>query len=46
MLLEVKLLTIDECFMISIDIWTDIDSSIGEVCVMIPKKEFASLLWL
>ena len=40
---EVKLLIIDELFMASSDLWTDIDSRLGERFTMIPKKAFAGL---
>ena len=40
---EMKLLTIDEFSMVSSNLWIDIDSSLGEVCLIIPKKAFAGL---
>ena len=40
---EVKLLTIDQFSMVSSNLWTDIDSSLGEVRLIIPKKAFAGL---
>ena len=38
---EVKLLTIDELSMVSSDLWTDIDSRLGEIFMMIPEIVFA-----
>ena len=38
---EVKLFTIDELSMVSSDLWTDIDSRLGEMLIMIPEKAFA-----
>ena len=35
---ELKSLIIDELSMVSIDLWTDIDSRLGEIFVVIPKK--------
>ena len=40
---EKKFLIIDELSMVSSDLWTDIDSTLGEIFVMIPKKAFAGL---
>ena len=40
---EVKLLIIDELSMVSSDLWTDIDSRLGEIFAVIPKKEFSGL---
>ena len=40
---EVKLLIIDELSMVSSDLWTDIDSRLGEISLMIPEKAFAGL---
>ena len=40
---EVKLLIIDEISMTSSDLWTDIDSELGEVFIMIPEKAPAGL---
>ena len=37
---EVKILLIDELSMVSSDLWTDIDSILGEIFMMIPKKSF------
>ena len=39
----VKLLIIDELSMLSSDLWTDIDSRLGEIFLMIPEKAFAGL---
>ena len=39
----VKLLIIDEFSMVSSDLWTDIDSRLGEIFLMIPEKAFAGL---
>ena len=39
---EVKLL-IDELSMVSSDLWTDIDSRLGEISLMIPEKALAGL---
>ena len=38
-----KLLIIDELSMVSSDLWTDIDSRLGEISLMIPEKAFAGL---
>ena len=40
---EVKLLIIDELSMVSNDLRTDIDSRLGEIFAVIPKKEFCGL---
>ena len=40
---EVKLLIIDELSMVSSDLWTDIDSRLGEISLMIPEKALAGL---
>ena len=40
---EVKLLIIEELSMVSSDLWTDIDSRLGEICTMIPEKAFTVL---
>ena len=40
---EVKLSIIDELSMVSSDLWTDIDSRLGEILMMIPEKAFAGL---
>ena len=40
---EMKLLIIEELSTVSSDLWTDIDSRLGEIFIMIPEKEFASL---
>ena len=40
---EVKFLIIDEVFVLSSDIWIDIDSRLGETFMMIRVKTFASL---
>ena len=40
---EVKFLIIDELCMVSTDLCTNIDSRLGEIFVMIPKKAFAGL---
>ena len=40
---EVKFLIIDELPMVSSDLWTDIDSRLGEIFIMIPEKAFAGL---
>ena len=37
---EVKFLIIDELSMVSSDLWTDIDSILGEIFMMISKKSF------
>ena len=37
------LLTIDDLSVVSIDLWTDIDSRLGEIIMMIREKAFASL---
>ena len=39
-----KLLIIDEISMVSNDLWTDVDSRLGEISLMIPEKAFAGLL--
>ena len=39
---EVKLLIIDEISMASSDLWTDIDSRLGEIFIMIPEKPTTS----
>ena len=39
----VKLLIIGELSMVSSDLWTDIDSRLGEIFLMIPEKAFAGL---
>ena len=38
-----KLLIIDELFMVSSDLWTDINSRLGEIFIMFPEKAFADL---
>ena len=38
-----KLLIIDELSMVSNDLWTDIDSRLGEIFMIIPEKAFAGL---
>ena len=38
-----KFLIIDEVFVLSSDIWIDIDSRLGETFMMIREKTFASL---
>ena len=38
-----KLLIIDELSMVSNNLWTDIDSRLGEIFMMIPEKVFAGL---
>ena len=40
---EVKFLIIDVSSMVSSDLWRDIDSRLGEIFAMIPKKKFAGL---
>ena len=40
---KVKLLIIEELSMVSSDLWTDIDSRLGEICMMIPEKAFTVL---
>ena len=40
---EVKFLLTDELSMISSDLWTHIDSILGEIFMMIPKKAFPGL---
>ena len=40
---KVKLLITDELSMVSSDLWTDIDSRLGEIFMMIPQKAFAGL---
>ena len=40
---EVKLLMLDELSMVSSDLWTDIDSRLGEIFMMIPEKAFPGL---
>ena len=40
---KVKLLITDELSMVSSDLWTDIDSRLGEIFVIIPQKAFADL---
>ena len=39
----VELLTIEWFFMVSRGLWTDIDTRLGEIIMMIPKKVFAGL---
>ena len=43
MLSEVKLIIIDELSMILNDLWTDIDSRLGDIFMMNPEKVFADL---
>ena len=43
MLSKVKFLIIDKLSMVSSDLWTDIDSRLGEIFMMIPEKAFAGL---
>ena len=38
-----KLLIIDELSMVSSNLWTDIDSRLGEIFMMIPEKAFSDL---
>ena len=38
-----KLLIIDELSMVSSNLWTDIDSRLGEIFMMIPEKVFTGL---
>ena len=38
-----KFLIIDELSIASSHLWTDIDSSLGEIFMMIPKKAFTGL---
>ena len=40
---EVKLLIIVQLSMVSKDFWTDIDSRLGKIFIMIPEKAFAGL---
>ena len=40
---EVKLLIIDELSMVPSDLWTDIDSRLGDIFMMIPEIPFAGL---
>ena len=40
---EVKLLIIDELLMVSSNLWTGIDSRLGEIFMMIPEKAFSGL---
>ena len=40
---EVNCLIIDELSMVSSDFWTDINSKMGEIFMMIPEKAFAGL---
>ena len=40
---EVKVLIIDELSMVSSGLWTDIDSRLGEIFMMIPEKAFVGL---
>ena len=40
---EVKLLIIDELSLVSSDLWTDVESILGEIFIMIPEKTFAGL---
>ena len=40
---KVKFLIIDELSMVSSDLWTDIDSRLEEIFMMIPEKAFAGL---
>ena len=44
-LLLVKFLNIDELSMVSSDLWTDIDSRLGEIFMTIPEKAFAGFLY-
>ena len=41
---EVKLLIIDELFIVSSDLWTDIQARLREILKMIPEKKFSALL--
>ena len=43
---EVKIFIIDELSMVSSDLWTGIDSSLGGIFMMIPEIAFAGLLVL
>ena len=38
-----KLVILDELSMVSSNLWTDVDSMLGEVFMMIPEKAFAGL---
>ena len=40
---EVKLITIDKLSVVSNDLWTDIDSRLGEIFMMIPEQAFAGV---
>ena len=40
-----KLLVIDEHPIVSSDLWTDIDSRLGEIFMTIPEKAFAGFLY-
>ena len=40
---EVKLFIIDQLSMVSSDLWTDIDSRLGEIFMIIPEKAFPAL---
>ena len=40
---EVKFLIIDELSMVSSDLWTDVDSRLGEIFMMICEKAFSGL---
>ena len=41
-----KFLIIDELSMVSHDLWTDIDSRLGEIFIIIPKKALAGLAFM
>ena len=43
MLSKVKILIINELSLVSIDLWADIDSRLGDVFMTVPKKPFADL---
>ena len=40
---DIKLLIIDELFMVSSDLWKGIDLRLGQIFMMIPEKAFAGL---
>ena len=40
---KVVFLILDELSMVSSDLWTDVDSTLGEIFMLITEKQFAGL---
>ena len=40
---EVKLLIIDKIYIVSSNLWSDVDSRFGEIFMMVPEKRFSDL---